>query len=1297
MNSSQKVLSDIIVYNKYAKYRPDLKRRETYEEIVDRYIGMMLKKYTDEQTYSGWLEKSVMVDKDSLAEQIIKNSKYLYEMKVLPSMRAMQFAGPAIEKNNARIFNCSYLPVDDYRAFSEIMFLLLGGSGVGYSVQYHHVEKLPEIQKPSHTKKFLIGDSIEGWADAIRALMKSYFGISKYKPNFDFSDIRPKGSRLVTAGGKAPGPEPLRICLTKIEALLNEKRNGSRLSPIEVHDIICYIADAVLAGGIRRAALISLFSFDDVEMATCKHGAWWELNPQRGRSNNSAVIVRNRIKKEEFDKFWKTIKDSNSGEPGIFFTNDSSRFGTNPCKPLRSTILTAEGYITFEEALTKNELEIITPDGRKAKASKPFVTGINKEIYEITLGNKQKIHATDNHLHQLLSGEWIPVSELNIGDKLKIGQTQIYDTIIENQDEYNKGLIHGWMLGDGWSYIRSDSINSYRSGLSFGIKEFDVIPMFEKILNSNSYPHEQKPDTCKLLRVNQKQVIYKDKWNVPFKESSSYKLGFIRSLFTTDGSVRNKNNNVELYSINIKMLEDVSLILQEFGIQSSITTHNKQRSYIAKDGKRRNNKTTYKINVYGGQFKKIGFLSKYKQELLDQQVLKKDYEPRDYEIVTNIEYIGNENVYDITVYDPCHSFIDKGIIAHNCAEISLREFSFCVSGDTKLITRNGIEQIDSVVDKEVEIWNGEQWSKVKPYKTGESDRLHRVHFSDGSYLDATDDHKFLVKNRFEKEFHEVTTLQLQDELVKSEYALQIPRSNVEYQDGYTDSFAYEYGYVLGDGTVYKNMIYADLYGKDNLIKLDGDKYKPCLNYNGTQYTRISFNKQLDIDFTKELKYELGLPKKLFTWDRQSILKFIAGWADADGSQASKGIRIYGREDKIRDGQLLLTKCGINSSVNLMEKEGIETNLGIRKNAVWYLQITKTIDIPCQRLICNNEKEAKYKGKYQIVKRIDTLDGEHKSYCLTENNLHQCVFNNVLTKQCNLTEINAGTIESQEDFNERARVASFFGTLQAGFTDFHYLRSVWKTNTEKDSLIGVGITGIANGNIMDMDLVYPADIVKEENARVAELIGINPAARTTTVKPAGTTSSLLGVSSGIHAWHSKKYIRNIQCSVGDDLYIYFYVHHPELVKPMDYQPGSAVIGIPIEAPSSAITREEETATDFLDRVKRFNLEWVRTGHNKGPNYNNVSATCNIKDEEWEEVGEWMWINKDTYSGISVLPYDGGTYVDAPFQEVTEEEFERRVQLILENPIDLTRIVEDTDNTNLSGEIACSGGQCELILF
>lgn len=200
---------------------------------------------------------------------------------------------------------------------------------VGVSVQKHHIEKLPEINKPIRESKYLIGDSIEGWSDAVRHLLKSYLGYSKVKPRFDYSDIRPKGARLVTAGGKAPGPEPLRICLTRIESMLNNKKNGEKLTSLDVHDIVCHIADAVLAGGIRRAALISLFSFDDKEMATCKHGNWWELNPQRGRANNSAVILRNRVSEEEFKNLFQITIDSNSGEPGIYFTNDPE-YGTNP-------------------------------------------------------------------------------------------------------------------------------------------------------------------------------------------------------------------------------------------------------------------------------------------------------------------------------------------------------------------------------------------------------------------------------------------------------------------------------------------------------------------------------------------------------------------------------------------------------------------------------------------------------------------------------------------------------------------------------------------------------------------------------------------------------------------------------------------------------------------------------------------------------------------------------------------------------------------------------------------------------
>lgn len=619
MNKTLEVLSDIIVYNKYAKYIPQLKRRETWSEIVTRYIEMMVKKYPH------------------LSDEIYKNSAFILNKKVLPSMRALQFAGPAIEKNESRIYNCSYLPIDDYRAFSELMFLLLGGTGVGYSVQFHHVEKLPYIHKPIKEAKYLIGDSIEGWADAVKQLMKAYFGVVSVKPRFDYSDIRPKGARLVTAGGKAPGPEPLRICLTKIEAILNNKQNGTKLTSLEVHDICCHIADAVLAGGIRRAALISLFSFDDKDMATSKHGNWWELNSQRGRANNSAVILRNRIKKEEFKDLWQMIIDSNSGEPGVYFTNDPE-YGTNPC-----------------------------------------------------------------------------------------------------------------------------------------------------------------------------------------------------------------------------------------------------------------------------------------------------------------------------------------------CEISLRPFTFC----------------------------------------------------------------------------------------------------------------------------------------------------------------------------------------------------------------------------------------------------------------------------------------------------------------------------------NLCEVNSGNIESQEDFNERARVAAFFGTLQAGFTDFHYLRPIWRKNTEKDSLIGVGITGIASNFIKDLNKEEASYHAMEENSRVAKLINVNEAARVSTIKPSGTSSLVVGASSGIHAWHSPKYIRNIQCAVGDDLHQFFSTHHPELIKIMDYFPNTAVIGIPVEAPKGATTREDESTLDLLERVKDFNINWVKSGHRSGPNTNNVSATISVKEEEWEKVGEWMWENKNNYNGLSVLPYDGGTYRDAPFQEVDEETYQRKLEYIKNNEIDLTLILEEEDFTDQKSELACGAGGCEVV--
>ena len=312
MNLASKILSDITTHMKYARYLPEEYRRETFEEITERNVQMHVKRYPH------------------LEDQIRAAYQAVFDRKVLPSMRSMQFGGKPIEIAPNRIFNCAYMPIDDLRSFSEAMFLLLGGTGVGFSVQKHHVEKLPEIRRPSgREKRFLVGDSIEGWADAVRVLIQSYFrGTSRIR--FDFSDIRPKGARLVTSGGKAPGPQPLIECLVKIDGILNTKKDGEKLTPIESHDIMCHIADAVLAGGIRRAALISLFSADDDEMIACKSGNWWETNPQRGRANNSAVLLRHKIDKAYFMDLWTRIRESGSGEPGIYLNNDKD-WGTNPC------------------------------------------------------------------------------------------------------------------------------------------------------------------------------------------------------------------------------------------------------------------------------------------------------------------------------------------------------------------------------------------------------------------------------------------------------------------------------------------------------------------------------------------------------------------------------------------------------------------------------------------------------------------------------------------------------------------------------------------------------------------------------------------------------------------------------------------------------------------------------------------------------------------------------------------------------------------------------------------------------
>lgn len=998
MDTTQKILSEITVFLKYAKYLPYVNRRETWEELVTRNKNMHITKHPD------------------LIEEIEQAYKYVYDKKILPSMRSLQFGGKPIEINNARIFNCSYLPVDDYRAFSEIMFLLLSGCGVGYSVQTHHVEKLPEIRKPLKWKRYLVSDSIEGWADAVRMMTKAYFGYTSTGPIFDFRDIRPKGARLITAGGKAPGPEPLKLTLTHIQAIFDRKKDGEKLTTLECHDIICHLADAVLSGGIRRAALIALFNLQDEDMLTCKFGTWWEDNPQRGRANNSAVLLRNKIDRETFLNLWKKIEASNSGEPGFLFTNDKDA-GTNPCAEINlkanqfcltkdTLILTDEGYQSIEELINKEQLpkiisnyiddtKNIDDESSFSKHNfKIFSTGM-KPVFEIKTHRGPSIKATSNHKFLTQDG-YVAVEDLDIDyHNLYTAQdnTNIKYNYIEREG-FNEYDFLGWLLGDGYYTNNPNNLkNVYETlGLTFGSEE-DVLaktvlkPIFENLLQE------------------------------------AIDAGVTRSKEFDLKPYRDKN-----------------------GVVTLVTSSSKAR-YIA--------------NKFG-----------LKPGTAKDKVLPELY---------------------------------WGLSMENKSRILSALFS-----------------------------------------------------ADGSITDT-----------------------------KHRKIIQLSMSN------------------------------------------------PVLA------------QQIQLALT-----EFGISSKYTISERKHS-----------------------------------NRCKTEVILQIGNKTNIET---FKNNIGFSLHPRKQQDL--DNIIYQINHHFKNHNKFSI-ESIEYI-GEEEVFDITVEDSHNFIANGLITHNCNLCEINASDIDTQEEYDARARAAAFIGTLQASYTDFHYLRDVWRKTTEKEALLGIGMTGIASGAVLKLDMKQAAKAAVDENERVAKLIGINKAARVTTVKPSGTTSLVLGTSSGIHAWHDQYYIRRIRLGKNEALYNYLSTNHPEMVEDDYFKPKiQAVVSVPQQAPENAITRRE-SAMDLLERIKTVNKNWIKPGHRKGVNTHNISATVTVKQNEWAEVGDWLYENRDYFTALSFLPEDLGSYVQTPYETILKEEFDDMVAGL--HNVDLTKVVEADDMTDLAGEIACSGvNGCEIV--
>lgn len=328
-NIGKQMLSESKFYMGYSRWREDDDRYETWEESVSRVMDMHRKKYKD-----------VMTDK---LESLIQFAEKAYkEKRVLGAQRALQFGGEQLFKHEARIYNCSVSHCDRARFFQETMYMLLCGCGVGFSVQEHHIAKLPQIQR-RYTKKvkvYTIPDTIEGWSNAFGVLLSSYFvdggEFPEYKGcqvHFDYSQIRPKGA-MISGGFKAPGPDGLRSSLQKCEQLLNDlfvddTTEVTNIKPITAYDFVMHMSDAVLSGGVRRSATICLFSKTDKEMLNAKTGDWFVVNAQRGRSNNSVMLLRDEVTRDEWANIMQSVKQV--GEPGFIFS-DNLEFCYNPLK-----------------------------------------------------------------------------------------------------------------------------------------------------------------------------------------------------------------------------------------------------------------------------------------------------------------------------------------------------------------------------------------------------------------------------------------------------------------------------------------------------------------------------------------------------------------------------------------------------------------------------------------------------------------------------------------------------------------------------------------------------------------------------------------------------------------------------------------------------------------------------------------------------------------------------------------------------------------------------------------------------
>ena len=678
MDPQRKALSELTYKQSYARHNADKARRENWDESIERVMDM----------HRRWLGAERVARLESDLNEIEAQYK---EQRILGSQRSLQFGGDAVLAKHARSYNCTSCYIDNPKRFSQALYLLLCGAGVGYSVQRHHVSQLPLVRTAQElvsmsTRTFVIPDTIEGWCDALDALIEAYMGKGTYLPSFDLSEIRPAGAPISSCGGKAPGPYPLRVMLQQAEELLRS-RAGKPLRPCDASDLMCITADCVRAGGVRRSALICLFSPDDEEMISYKSAdQWWATHPYRARANISALVLRDDINAERY--FKKIFEHTKAyGEPAVIWA-DSTETAYNPCVAPDTLVLTDRGYRRIDR-LKQATLQLDPRFGKGPRGDTTerggYLTSNERQLYRLQTKEGYWVECTEEHQIMTQRG-WVPACDLSKGDFVHIGNVRHHGGFGGLFTEA-QGAVLGWLLGDGCV------VTATQGRLYFYKDKEALAPMFAELLGDalqNTTKQEGRTyldfSFSFLADIKSGWSTVTKRWlpDIFFEGSSEFLTAFLRSLFTADGSVQgdsNKGLSVRLSQNNLQLLDVVQRVLLQLGVFSKLYKERRPAGdYHMPDGKGGERYYTVKavhdlmisrdsLNVFSED---IGFWDHKGRTLktrLEERV-RRPYADRFMARFESFEPTRISPVYDLTQPDTS-SFIANGVVVHNCVEIGM--------------------------------------------------------------------------------------------------------------------------------------------------------------------------------------------------------------------------------------------------------------------------------------------------------------------------------------------------------------------------------------------------------------------------------------------------------------------------------------------------------------------------------------------------------------------------------------------------------------------------------------------------